>query len=116
MFSRLALLYLIILPVTAIADSFVGDFAGQLEGQALRLSISDSQDGRYAGSMMTDDEQLPLVGERHNDMLVGHINDGGDIIGFVAAVRGNSIVFQFDSGSRRFNIPRQRKLNNQADR
>ena len=100
MFSRLALFYLIALPVVAIADSFVGEFSGQLEGQALRLSISKSQDGGYVGSLITYDEQLALMGEQQNDMLVGHINDGGDIIGFVAAARGDSIVFQFDAGER----------------
>ena len=98
MISRLIFLALLVLPVAASADSFVGEFTGQLQEHELGLSISRTQDGRYVGSMLTYGQALPFAGERHNDTLVGHINDGGNLIGYVATARGDTILFQFDAG------------------
>lgn len=98
MFGRSILFGLLVLPLTCAADSFVGEFAGNLEGHPLELSIGKSQDGHYVGSMLTYGERLALFAERSDDTLVGHVNDGGAIIGFAAAARGDAIVFQFHAG------------------
>jgi len=98
MFGRLILLGLLVVPLNAAADAFVGDFTGNLEGHALELSIGRSEDGRYVGSMLTYGERLPLFAELSEGALVGHVDDSGAIIGFVASARGKAIVFQFHAG------------------
>jgi hypothetical protein len=98
MFIRIVVFCLLSLPVAVTADSFVGNFAGQLGGHELGLSINRAQDGRYLGSMLTYGEALPLSAELRDGMLVGHVNDRGNVIGFVAAAREGTILFKFDAG------------------
>jgi hypothetical protein len=100
MFYRLMAITLLAVPLAVAADPFTGEFVGQYGELEVELSIDRSNDGRYSGKLIIDDEQLPLAAEQNDEFIVGHINDGGKLIGFVAAASGDALLMQLENGEK----------------
>ncbi|MDX1431362.1 MAG: hypothetical protein R3286_02820 [Gammaproteobacteria bacterium] len=98
MFKPIVAFFLLSAPLPLAADPFIGDFVGGYEGVEIRLSLGRAGDGRYVGKLSTYEAELPLAAERRDDMLVGQINDGGELVGFLAAARAGALVLKFEDG------------------
>lgn len=91
-------LLLLVVALSANADPFSGEFAGAHEGSEVLLSLKQSADGRYAGSMRVDGRVIAVVATRRGNELTGQIREQGEIYQFVTVVDGQRLLFKFDDG------------------
>jgi len=99
--TALAILGLILVAVTpqfAFADAYVGQFLGQRDGEAYRLSIEPGAGHRYEGELYVDGMRLALGGRRFGEQVIGQIASPEGYIDIMLSVQGNGLRLEDEDG------------------
>jgi len=80
------------------ADSFVGVFVGEFNGEEYRLALRAANGNQYEGAITIAGEPVPLVAQRFGEQLRGRLGIGGDSFEFSAEMKGDFLFLQDDNG------------------
>ena len=92
--TALAVANLLSFSVTAQADPFVGEFAGDIDGKAHRLLIFSDSSGVYDGELLAEGLRLPVFGRRFGEQMMGKIGFPDDAFAFRARVQGALLLIE----------------------
>ena len=92
-------LLLLLIADTAVADPFVGEFEGSLEGRVHRFSIESFARGRYDGIYRVDgQDDLPLIARRFGERLAGRIGGPDDGYNITLIFQGGALLLRDENG------------------
>jgi hypothetical protein len=94
----LGFILLMFLIESSMADSYVGSFRGQLEGEQYQLIIGSKTFGQYEGELRVGNEKVTLNASRFGDRISGQIGSGDEGFGFVAQIQDSKLVLQDEDG------------------
>jgi hypothetical protein len=88
--------FLMLFIVPAMADPFIGSFAGELNDERYELSLTKSVGGHYQGTITVEGVHIQLAGQRDGDQLRGEFEEDGDVYEFTATVKDNGALYFVD--------------------
>ena len=83
-----------LLPLAVVADPFVGQFSGEVDGRAYRITIDAFSAGAYDGLLLVDGEPMQLDARRYGEYLTGLLQSETEKTGFRARLQGSILVVE----------------------
>ena len=83
-----------------VADPYVGQFGGELDGREYRITIDAFSAGAYDGLAVVDGEPMQLDARRYGEYLTGLLQSETEKTGFRARLMGSILVVETQDGRR----------------
>ena len=99
-FASLTILLASLLPGAAIADPYVGSFAGELDGKRYALSIDWVSASTYDGILQVDGSPMQFDARRYGERMGGRVADETQQFRFRARIEGSLLVIEIEDGRR----------------
>ncbi len=101
--ARLSALFLtlsliLVIPRIALADDYVGTFAGQLNGEEYRLTIESGASNRYEGELLVAEIRFAIAARRFGETVLGQIASPDGFVGITLSLQGNRLRLEDEHG------------------
>jgi hypothetical protein len=84
----------------ALADPYLGYFAGELDGRQYQVNIDPVNATTYDGILQIDGEPMQLDARRYGENLRGLLRSHTEQLGFRARVQGSILIVDTEDGRR----------------